>query len=155
MIITGKNKLRFYKKFNINKKNGCWIWNASSNSAGYGLMRINYEYILAHRLSWMIYKGEIPAGLCVLHNCDIPACVNPDHLFIGSQKENIKDMISKNRNSCGIGEKNGHSILSEKIVLEIRNKYIPKKYSMRMLAKEYGVTPQNIFSIVKNKTWNI
>jgi len=76
---------------------GCWIWTAALNEHGYGVASINRKSILAHRLSYMIKHGDIPDGMFVCHSCDVRPCVNPDHLFVGSARDNSIDMVKKNR----------------------------------------------------------
>lgn len=76
---------------------GCWIWQRSRHRQGYGHLRLDGRYELSHRAAWKIYKGEIPKNLKVCHKCDVTSCCNPDHLFLGSQKDNVKDGKSKGR----------------------------------------------------------
>lgn len=78
-------------------ESGCWLWAGSKNGRGYGEIWKDGRKEMAHRVSWMIHRGPIPIGVQALHKCDIPACVNPDHLFLGSQSDNIKDAIVKGR----------------------------------------------------------
>lgn len=88
---------RFEKSFFIEPNSGCWLWEAYTMPNGYGLFSIGYDRGLAHRHAWEIYNGEIPDNLCVLHKCDTPACVRPDHLFLGTNKDNSQDMVRKRR----------------------------------------------------------
>lgn len=140
-------------------KTDCILWTAGKTS-GYGNIRTSQnEYITSHRASWLVNKGKIPNGLYVLHKCDVRACINPDHLFVGTHLDNIKDMVSKNRHAGGfrlnppIGEKHWGSILTAKNVEEIRIKYKTKKFTMQSIGDEYGVTKSSIFRIVRNKSW--
>jgi len=88
---------RFHEKYVINPDNGCWEWTATLDQSGYGLLGYEGSMKGAHRFSYKIYKGEIPKGLYVLHKCDNPPCVNPEHLFLGTQKDNMDDMYNKGR----------------------------------------------------------
>ena len=76
---------------------GCWLWQGARSSKGYGSVRYSGRAIGAHRLSWLLHKGPIPDGLHVLHSCDTPACLNPEHLFLGSNQDNVTDKIAKGR----------------------------------------------------------
>lgn len=86
---------RFFDK--VDKTEDCWNWTASSRGQGYGAFKINGKVIDAHRVSWTIHFGEIPNGLFVCHKCDNKKCVNPDHLFLGTQKDNMNDCLQKGR----------------------------------------------------------
>src|SRR5665213_1780411 len=77
--------------------NSCWIWIRSKHKQGYGNLNFKHKPNLAHRVCWEIYKGEIPEGLNVCHLCDVPSCCNPEHLFLGTQKDNMKDCLIKGR----------------------------------------------------------
>lgn len=86
---------RFTEKYEIDLETGCWLWNAASHNLGYGILRINRKNVRANRLSYKLYIGNIPQGMFVCHKCDIPACVNPKHLFLGTQKDNAQDRVLK------------------------------------------------------------
>jgi len=88
-------EIRFWRY--VEKTSSCWIWKGAKQPFGYGVILFRKKYVGAHRVSWILNEGEIPEGLSVLHHCDTPACVNPRHLFLGTQKDNIRDGIAKGR----------------------------------------------------------
>ena len=88
---------KFARKFEPVTETGCWIW-TGAELKGYGRMVVNGKYLRAHRISWELYRGPIPDGLLVLHHCDVPACVNPDHLYLGSDLDNMRDRLRRGRN---------------------------------------------------------
>ena len=153
IILSEKDIERFWKHVNKKSEDECWEWGASRNPNGYGNIKVNYKIRKAHRISWTIHQGEIPEGLCVCHTCDTPSCVNPYHLFLGTHTDNMNDMNRKRRGVTFIGEQQGRHKLTEKEVVEIREKYIPFEYSARKLAEEYGVSQHTICCVVKRKTW--
>jgi hypothetical protein len=79
----------------------CWLWTGATNDAGYGQLRTNNAIEYAHRMSWEIHHGQITDGLFVCHRCDTPACVNPEHLFLGTHTQNVRDMLAKGRHVSG------------------------------------------------------
>jgi len=89
---------RFERKFC--KSDGCWLWTGCVHGKGYGHFKIGKKVEKAHRVSWMLYRGNIPQGYHVLHICDTPPCVNPDHLYLGTNADNVKDRVQKNRSAC-------------------------------------------------------
>lgn len=101
---------RFESKYIPEPNSGCWLWTAAVHRNGYGKFGIGRKLHLAHRVSWEIYRGEKPLGRNVLHSCDMPCCVNPDHLFLGSQYDNIKDAISKGRMPCKLSDQDVRNI---------------------------------------------
>ncbi len=123
---------------------GCWIWMGTIGSTGYGRFCIHYKKWKAHRASWEIYKGQIPAGLFVCHKCDIPTCVNPDHLFLGTPQQNSSDAVKKLR---PMGTKIRK--LTKENVVEILLSDLP----MNQLAKNFGVTISTIVEIIDRKIW--
>lgn len=86
---------RFFQK--VVKTETCWLWNGALNSRGYGSFGFNGKNVSSHRFSYQNFKGEIPKGMFVCHTCDTPSCVNPKHLFTGTNSDNMRDMIAKNR----------------------------------------------------------
>lgn len=144
---------RFWKYVDKKSDVECWEWLAGKITRGYGNIRAKNKMYLAHRVSWVLHNGEIAEGLCVCHKCDNPGCVNPAHLFLGTHKKNMRDMVAKCRSGKKSGECNGKHKLNEKEVIEIRAKYMPYKYTLTMLAKEYGVHTSAIYGIVKYITW--
>lgn len=134
---------------------GCWEWTASLIGSGYGQFQccINGKrYKYAHRVSWVLSFGEIPSGMFVLHKCDNRICVNPNHLFIGTQKDNVEDMDRKGRRvvlalKC---EKHWKSILKAKDIHEIRESNLTNVE----LATKFGVKPSAISKVRNMRTWN-
>src|SRR5574341_346476 len=143
---------RFWAKVHKSSA-GCWHWVGYRNAGGYGYIRVRisgcWKYILAHRFSWSLHHGPIPAGQCVLHRCDVAWCVNPSHLFIGSLVDNVKDMVAKGRGARG--EKNGRAKLTMEQVNAIR--YLSSRGSQRQLARSYKVARKTIKGIIENRIW--
>lgn len=131
---------------------GCWNWKAGKDTHGYGQMNANGRKRLAHRISFEVHRGLIPEGKCVCHRCDNPACINPDHLFIGTQAENVADMIAKRRDrkASQKGEAHGQAKLTEADVIAIRSN---AHSSQSDLAARYGVSPSQIGNIRRGKRW--
>lgn len=142
---------RFWAK--VNKTSGCWVWIASKTEFGYGRINLGgrHGYIeKAHRLSWKIHCGNIPKGMHILHTCDIPACVNPGHLYLGTDKENGKDRAIRLRVACG--EKSPLSKYSSSLIKKIRLNILPSSIITKKIASPYGISRRHIRDIVNNKT---
>ena len=139
---------RLLMKSKVNPDNGCWEWFASKN-AGYGQLMVDKRPIPAHRLSYELHWGSIPAGMHVCHRCDNRACINPDHLFIGTNADNMADRDAKGRGIIYRGEDHGSAKLTEADVRAIRSSTL----SNRKLAPLYGVCGKTISVIRSGKHW--
>ena len=149
----------FWANVDKQSETECWPWKGRPTKVGgYGVLLRTHKLIRAHRLSWEIHYGPIPAGngyhgICVCHECDNPICVNPDHLFLGSQQQNIDDMVNKERRKGHyIGEKNPSAHLTEKQVINIREE-ISNGATYRYLAEKYNVGQSTIGRIKKGTHW--
>lgn len=137
---------------------GCWLWDYSVTTTGYGRMRIAGKNEPAHRLSWELFRGPIPEGLCVCHKCDVRSCVNPDHLFLGTKADNHQDMVSKGRHRfpkpafVPKGEQSGSAKLTERQVLEMRRLgHSGRRY--KDLAEKFGVSAGLVSMICNGLRW--
>lgn len=129
----------------------CWNWTGGKNKYGYGRINFHGRILAAHRVSYELFVGPFPEHLRVCHSCDNPACVNPSHLFLGTDADNVCDCISKGRNCRG--ERVASAKLTEQQVLDIRAKYANGLALQRELASEYGVSRMQISDIVCGKAW--
>lgn len=145
---------RFLAKVRM-QEDGCWLWFGAINREGYGHFYANGKQILAHRWAYQHYVGPIPEGLLVLHHCDTPGCVRPEHLFTGSQTDNMRDRWLKGRYSSAAGEKNGRAKLTAEQVAEIRTRYTGARGEQTALAREYGVSPGQVWAIVNARSWPV
>lgn len=150
--IYGPLKERFLAKI-ARAPNGCWNWTASKSRKGYGQIKRDgsQSYILAHRASYEIYKGPIPSKMLVCHRCDNPGCVNPKHLFVGTNADNMADMVRKQRQNFPKGEKNPRAVLTKENVKFIKSSR--GKISGAELARKYGVTRTQIGHIWHGRSW--
>lgn len=149
-------KERFLEKILIG--DGCWLWTGGLSSKGYGQLTIGSKYskefpkknLTASRVAWEVFNGPIPDGLCVLHDCDEPACVRIDHLFIGTNDDNSKDAVSKGRMQHGINRHN--AILNDAIVVEIR-RLARSGLSQILIGLNLGFTRDTVAKVVQRKNW--
>lgn len=161
--LSAKYEARFWAK--VHKGDGCWLWTAATQRDGYGVFRDGAKQVAAHRVSYALTYGSIPQGQFVLHRCDTPGCVRPDHLFLGNHRENMVDMVAKGRAAKGAGNAaylhpdrvprgiyHGNAKLNDRAVKDIRARHAQGEPRTN-LALEYGVTPQTITLVVQNKVW--
>lgn len=140
---------RFWSK--VDKTEFCWNWIAGCDLDGYGLFKYYRKTRRASQISMIIKHGSIPDNVWVLHTCDNPKCVNPDHLYFGTPSNNSLDRENRNRGRCSNGSLNGSNKLTEDVVLEIRGLF--KKINNKKLALQYNVTPALISLITRHKIW--
>lgn len=143
---------RFWRK--VRKTRSCWVWIGARNDKSYGHLRVDGKDMYAHRWSWILANGAIPDGLLVLHKCDRRWCVKPDHLFLGTHKDNSADMWAKGRGVGGSvrGENHHCAKLNDEMVRQIREAY--EKGSTQVdLSKRFNVAQTNISRIVKRRAW--
>jgi hypothetical protein len=143
--------IRFWKK--VRKAETCWFWTAATKANGYGTIGRGgrgkgMEY--AHRVSWEIHNGPVPKGLMVLHKCDVRACVNPDHLFLGTCDDNLKDCAAKGR--MHPGEKNAGHKLKEQDVRLVRQ-LAASGIVHRLIAQAFGISRGQVGRIVDRTKW--
>lgn len=165
----------------VAKSDGCWVWTGYRDKDGYGRIGVNDKRIGAHQFSYSLHCGQIPTGMCVCHRCDNPACVRPDHLFLGTVLDNNKDRTQKGRTASG--DRNGHSTkpentkrgmehynynnpnapqkgsgngrakLNENGVRQIRWMWDNGTRTKSEIARFYGVTDTTIGNIINRKLW--
>jgi DNA-binding XRE family transcriptional regulator len=144
-------KKRFWEK--VKKSDGCWEWQAHCNQLGYGTFVFRNKPWLAHRVSWVLCRGEIPKGKLVLHHCDNPGCVNPDHLYIGTNQDNTNDKMERGRINPVKGSRHYKAKLSERDVIKIREMYASGDYLQREIAAIFNVTRTAICEITRGASW--
>lgn len=147
----------FMRCVDINPETGCWEWNKSRSEkrGGYGQKRLGGKTYKSHRLSWMIFRSHIPEGLFVCHKCDNPPCCNPDHLFLGTGRDNVRDAIEKGRAfipTTEPGELSPSAKLSAVDVLKIREMH-KSGVSLAELGRMFNVTKQAIWRIKEGLSW--
>lgn len=134
---------------------GCWFFMGSLNATGYGRIKVaRASYWLAHRLAWREFRGELPADADVLHACDVPSCVNPAHLSLGTHADNMADMVAKgrSRNRPVCGEAHPRAKLTADDVRTIRSDYAAG-IAAREIAARYGIVPAHVSYLARRQCW--
>ena len=142
---------RFWSKVDRREPEQCWEWKAGKNKTGYGLFWIDGKQQKAHRASYQLHHGPIPDGLHVLHSCDNPSCVNPAHLHLGTQADNMREKMERGRSPSG--EAHGRAKLISKQVDQIRSSYASGGVTKKQLADRFEVSRRQISDIVNGKSW--
>lgn len=152
---------RFWAK--VKKTDGCWLWQAACHPGGYGKLYFRGRVQAAHRVAWTLLRGEVPAGLVVMHACDNRKCVNPEHLSVGTQAENLRDMRTKGRHAHGalhyrrfrapeIGESSRNAKLTNEQARQIIHALLAGQ-SRKKLAAQFCVSKGTIHAIALRKNW--
>lgn len=139
---------KFFEK--VFKTQNCWLWKAAKTNKGYGNFWNGQRLIMAHRFSYILHKGEIPDGMFVMHTCDNPPCVNPDHLVTGTPRENTLDMFKKGRNVSRYTYK--QSRVAD-MVPAIRKRYSENECSYREICEEFGLSIRTVWLILSGKSY--
>ena len=172
--LTPSDKVRFWAKVNkdgpttLHMESPCWLWTASKNGKGYGYVWASGKLFKSHRVAWIIANGTIPKGVCALHRCDNPSCVNPTHLFIGTNADNMRDMAEKRRKVVAYGNKHGsrthpesrpkgecqaNAKLTNDKVVHIRAIYAEGGITKSRLATKFDVSRVTISRVIERKRW--
>lgn len=125
----------------------CWLWSGVLSNTGYGLLRVSGKFELAHRFAYREFKGPIDDGLFVCHRCDIRRCVNPDHLFLGTQSDNIRDAVEKGRHVSNLPD---NRKVSESQAIEIRQRCASGELQ-RVVAEHFSISQQEVSKIVRRE----
>lgn len=138
---------RFEAKVQSVPESGCWLWAGAWDKYGYGKVWVGGKFMLAHRASWQLHCGPLPAGAIVCHKCDTPSCVNPGHLFLGTPADNVRDRHAKGR--CARGRKQGLAKLTDEIVRDI---YLANGVQAE-IADRFGIHQSQVSNIKRRATW--
>lgn len=163
MPVASPVEFRFWSY--VHKTKTCWLWTGASLKKGYGRIKRGRKIVLAHRLSFELHKGEIPAKMLVCHRCDNPRCVNPDHLYLGTIADNSRDAAVKGLIVSGddhwsrttperlsVGEERYNAILTESLVREIRRRYDSGE-RIYLIAKRYGLHENTVTRAARRESW--
>lgn len=153
--LTPSDISRFWSKVNVDSPLNCWEWQAYLNHSDYGMYQLDDRPFYAHRISYFLEHGTLPEGIFILHRCDNPKCVNPNHLFTGTLEDNARDRAQKHRSRDSRGEKSGSAKLCAMDIITIREilDNHPPKGTKTKLAAQYGITKATISKIVQRERW--
>lgn len=147
---------KFWKKVERRGPNDCWIWTGAQDENGYGNLKMMVNYVSfgfrSHRVAFYLVRGFMPPDTFACHKCDVPLCVNPDHLFLGGQHANQADKVMKDRQA--FGEKHGRSKLTVAQVQEARLLRLRDKISIKALAQKFGLSCSSMASVLDGTHWS-
>jgi predicted XRE-type DNA-binding protein len=150
--LTKEQIARFWAKVDIQGPDDCWEWQAGTDTPGYGRFKVNKKDQGAHRIAYELTHGPISEGLCCCHHCDNRACVNPKHLFLGTNQDNIVDKVLKGRSPKG--ERHWHVKITEEQVVEIRRLYALENHMLQKeIALLFGIKKSQVSSIINKESW--
>ena len=145
---------------------GCVLWQGTISNTGYGQLWKNGKQISAHRHAWMMKNGDIPKGMFVLHKCDVKSCVNFEHLYIGTRKDNARDAIERGRMATGKrhgtkthpeaivrGQRKPNACYTRDQIIKMRELYQPRKWTLYALAKRFGGTISSVSRAVRGDSY--
>lgn len=156
--IRSSAERRLLASIDIDLRTGCWNWAKSKNKRGYGYIGVGsqkteHKAKLAHRVSaWLFLNIDLDSALEVCHTCDTPSCVNPDHLFVGTHADNMRDMFAKGRRQAAKGERSGVAKVTGEQVKEIRRR-LDEGEQQVPLAREYGIAQTQVSRIKRRESW--
>ena len=142
---------KMLSSISVLEDSGCWEWSRGMFDNGYGQACAFNRPIKAHRLSYLVFVGPIMGGQCVLHRCDNKKCVNPDHLCLGTNGDNSRDMVAKSRSASG--ERNARAILTADSVARMRYLYATGNYTQKQIASAWGVSQQTVSAVATGTDW--
>lgn len=143
-----------WANINVRSPDECWLWKGSTTlHGGYGRLVVNGRIKRAHRMAWEQTYGPIPENMCVCHTCDIPRCCNPNHLFLGTQKDNMRDMQRKGRKHVSLGSECGRANLTEDKVIGIMARLLTGKETQQTVANSLHVPVSAIKDIWNHRSW--
>ena len=142
---------RFWQSVDKQSAEDCWLWTAATNGVGYGKLHVDGRLVYVHRFSYELHHGPIPGDLYVCHSCDVAGCVNPAHLWLGTNADNLADMAAKRRSNHGA--RSPHAKLTTSQVREIRRLASTGKHTHAELGVQFNVTQSNVSKIIRRQTW--
>lgn len=148
---TERQRRNFIKKVRVTDE--CWLWTGAIETGDYGCFLVNGTAQRAHRVAWELAYGEIPTGLHVCHRCDVRLCVNPWHMFLGTNAENMADRNRKGRQAHSRGELSGNAKLTTEDVLQIRKLHRAGGLTLKEIAEPLGICASHVLRIAKGKSW--
>ena len=151
MTITATQNMTIHERLDhytyTEPNTGCWLWGGVTNGVGYGRLKVGRKMLYAHRLQWERHNGAIPKAMLVCPKCDVPTCINPEHLFLGTFSDNIKDAVQKGRTQKGGDTYNAR--LSEPQVIEIFH----DKRAVEVISEEYKISITHVYQIKRGDRW--